>query len=165
MYAGGGAPPPAQLHGALLSSVDDRQTQTQHPPQPYSPQAGPQATSFGSSVREKVRKLENVPPNVSLLNHALMYISTSQPPAIKTHTQICRPKTRLKIDIVLKQTHRWASQNPDLSQNDEARLFQPLQTEAVGGISRGAAGKRYKEVTHWLQGPPVNPGPLWRERV
>lgn len=69
-------------------------------------QASPQTTSFGSSVCEKARKLEKSPPNASLLNHALMYISTSQPLAIKTYTQICPPKTCLKIDIVLKQTHR-----------------------------------------------------------
>lgn len=113
-------------------------------------QASPGIASPGSKVYQKVRKLEKLPPNVSLLNHTLMNVSTSLPLAIKTHTQICPPKRRLKIDIVLKQTHRWASQNPDLNQNDEAGLFQPLQTEDLGGTSRGTwreGNKKHPVVT------------------
>lgn len=87
-------------------------------------QAGPQTTACGSSVCEEPRKLENFPPNVSLLHHALVYISTSPPQAIKTHAQSCPPKTGLKIHIAFKQTRRSESRNPDLSQNDEAGLFQ-----------------------------------------
>lgn len=121
----GGAPSHTELQGALLSP---RGLQADPEPTPTSAtlfQAGPQTTSFGFRGFEKVRKLENFPPNVSLLNHALMYIPTSPPPAIKTHTQICPPKLGLKIDIVLKQTHGSASQNPDLSQNDEAGYSSP----------------------------------------
>lgn len=137
-----------------------QQTQTQHRPLPDSFKPAPQTTSFGSSVCEKAKKLEKIFPQMSLLNHALMYISTSQPLAIKTHTQICPPKTCLKIDIVLKQTHRPGNSNPDLSQ-DEARLFQPLQTEDLGGTSRGAVRNGCKAT----RGTPINAGPLWHERV
>lgn len=119
------------------------------PPTALLSQAGPQAASLGSSVCEARRTLENFPPNVSLLDHALMYVSTSQPLAIKTHTPICPPQTCLKIDLVLKQTHRRASQNPDWSHSDEAGLLQPLQTEDWGGNEQLGQEAKATRCPHW----------------
>ena len=144
-----GAPSHTETQGALPSS---RGLQASPDPTPTSAtlfQAVPQTTSSGFRGFEKVRKLENFPPNVSLLNHALMYIPTSLPPAIKTHTQICPPKSGLKIDIVLKQTHRSASQNPDLSQNDEAGYCRPSRLNIWVEQTRGQRGKD-RRYTHWL---------------
>lgn len=114
----------SESRGALLSCLGLQTDPDQTPTSAMLFQAGPQTTACGSSVCEEPRKLENFPPNVSLLHHALVYISTSPPQAIKTHAQSCPPKTGLKIHIAFKQTRRSESRNPDLSQNDEAGLFQ-----------------------------------------
>lgn len=97
---------PREGHGPCSPPVGCGQTPTGHCTLATLFQASPQTTLPGSKVYQKARKLGKCPPNVSLLNHALVYVSTSLPLAIKTHTRICPPKTRLKIDIVLKQTHR-----------------------------------------------------------
>lgn len=96
---------PREGHGPCSPPTSCRRTPTRHRTSVTLFQASPQTTLPGSKVYQKARKLEKCPPNVSFLNHALVYISTSLPLAIKTHTRICPPKTRLKIDIVRKQTH------------------------------------------------------------
>lgn len=57
-----GALPTRDCTGALLCSADDGQAQSPHPPQPDSFTPGPHTPSSGSSVCEKTRKLDNVPP-------------------------------------------------------------------------------------------------------
>lgn len=154
MGDGGGAPSHAESHGALLSSHVPQAGPDRHPPSATLLRFGPQTTSFCFRVFEKVRKLETFPPNVSLLNHALMYIPTSPPPAIKTHTQICPPKSGLKIDIVLKQTHRSASQDPDFSQNDKARYPRPSRLSIWEAPTGGQRGKDTGTPTGYRACPP-----------
>lgn len=161
-----GAPSHTELPGPCSPPVGCRQTRPRHPRLSHTLPAGLQATSLSSKVYQKARKLENFPPNVSLLHCIFVSVPTSPPLAIKTYTRICPPKGGLKIDIVLKQTHCRASQNLDLSQNDEAGLFQPLQTEDLGGTSKGQCGKDIRCTPSGFRRPsPIDSGPLPHERA
>lgn len=128
--------------------------------------AGPQTTSFGSSVCEKARRLEKFPPNVPLLNHALMYTSTSPPRAIKSHTQICPPKTRLNIDTILKQTHR--RQVKILTWVKMMRLGDPSPSRPKNWVEQAVGSEKRTEGEPTgcsPPPPPTNRGPLWHERI